>query len=189
MNRREFLKSAGIGSATLASLSGIQVESALAGQDERRHYTFVAISEADTVDGVIHRMAMEGAGKFNVTGGTVKGGGSFVHFDNAPPNPKPIIAFGTWKARDILSYTPLDPPGVYGRIEASILEILADLFPEGAGVVKDVTLRLICNIGVAGLMTGEPEGFKLTIPGAPFGSFDPLVPAVGLTHISIEQSD
>lgn len=36
------------------------------------------------------------------------------------------------------------------------------------------TVRVVCNIGAAGLSTGEEEGATLTIPGAPFGPFVPV---------------
>ncbi len=77
--------------------------------------------------------------------------------------------------------------GTYGRIAASILELQIDLLPDLGPVrkVEGVALRLICNIGAAGITTGEPESFVLTVPGAPFGPFQPLSPVVGLTHISV----
>lgn len=43
------------------------------------------------------------------------------------------------------------------------------------------TLRVACNIGPAGLSTGEAEGVTVTIDGAPVGPFVPLTPPLGLT--------
>ena len=125
---------------------------------------------------------MNGKVRFNPEAETVSGGGSFVHFNNAPPPPKPILATGLWEATEFISWD--HNAGTYDHINASILELEITLFPDG-GDETEATLRLICNIGPAGLSTGEPEGFVLTVPDAPFGSFKPLVPPVGLTHISI----
>ena len=183
MDRKDFLKRTG-GSFALASLAGASyAPEALAGDEERRRrFFFVAVSKADTVAGV-DRIAMDGGGRFDAKEGEVKGSGNFTHFDNAPPGtPKPIIAFGRWKVTDFVSFG--HQVGTWGAIEASILELLVELHPVGGNVVKGVTLEAVCNIGPAGLFTGEEEGFVLTIPGAPFGSFKPLVPAGGLTHIS-----
>lgn len=186
MKRRDLIK-AGVGSAALASLSAVwdARPSHAQGSTERRRGTFVAFSDAATIEGVAHRIVMEGAVEFKVGPGQpkVSGGGTFVHFDNASATPKTIIAYGIWGSTKFVNY--ITGFGTYGRIEASILDVLIDLFPSGAPVVSDVPFRLICNIGVAGITTGEPEGFRLTIPGAPFGTFNPLVPALGLTFISI----
>ncbi len=124
---------------------------------------------------------MNGKVVFNPEAGTVRGGGNFVHLDNAPPVPKPILACGLWEAREFVSWD--HDVGTYCRINASILELEITLFPD-EGDPTQATLRLICNIGAAGLSTGEQEGFVLTIPDAPFGSFKPLDPPLGLTHIS-----
>lgn len=183
---------------SLALVSVPTIISSLAGsvrasdEDEdgaERLFTFVALSKAMTIGSVVHTVAMEGAGRFDPVEGEVKGGGSFVHFNNDPalPKPKPIIAFGKWKAKTFVSYT--NPPGSYGRIDQSIVEMKVDLFPEGAPKVSGATLRIICNIGAAGLTTGEEEGYKLTIPGAPFGTFEPFDPPLGLSHISIPVGD
>ena len=49
----------------------------------------------------------------------------------------------------------------------------------------EANLRVVCNIGAAGLNTGEEEGFVLDIPGTPFtaggmfGPFEPFTPVPG----------
>ncbi len=152
--------------------------------DGDRLFTFVAQSQAATIGGVQHRTVMQGSGTFNAEDGEVEGGGIFVHFNNAAPIPKPIIASGTWKAKEFVSY--LNGFGnTYGHIEAGILVMKIDLTLDGSGeVVRGVTLRIACNIGALGVMTGEAEGYVLTIPGAPFGAFRPLDPVLGLTLLS-----
>jgi hypothetical protein len=52
-------------------------------------------------------------------------------------------------------------------------------------VTRGATLKIVCNIGPAGLET-EPfqqEGFTLTIPG--LAPFSPFTPPVGLTFFSM----
>lgn len=150
---------------------------------EQRIFRVVAVSDAGVdADGVHHRIALSGDGKF--TANHVNASGTFVHFDQAPEGtPKPILASGNWKARKVLSYS--GSLGAAGGIDAGILEVEVDLFPEGGSAITGI-LRIVCNIGFAGIMTGEPEGYKLTIPG-PEGSseltFVPLDPVLGLTHI------
>jgi hypothetical protein len=82
-----------------------------------------------------------------------------------------------------VSYTNV--AGRYGPIVASVLELEVELIVEfPAPEVVPGTLRLVCNVEPAGLTTGEPEGFKLTIPNS--GEvFLPVVPPVGLTHIGV----
>ncbi len=187
MDRRSFLKKAGFGSIALGSapaLASMLAIPAAAGDKRKgdRQSTFVAFSQARTVGGVQHRVGMNGKVLFNPEKERVRGGGNFVHFNNAAPGtPKPILATGLWEADEFVSWD--HNVGTYDHINASILQLDITLLPDG-GEATEATLRLICNIGVAGLLTGEPEGFVLTIPGAPFGPFRPLDPPVGLTHIS-----
>ncbi len=115
--------------------------------------------------------------------------------------PKPILLSGTWKATTFVSYTNTNAAGVpfgsYGHIQAGILVLLVDLHLDSGTVISGATLRLICNIGAAGVSTGEAEGYKLTIPGTLFGEFTPvLVPNAaggttpfGITHLSTEQQE
>jgi hypothetical protein len=55
------------------------------------------------------------------------------------------------------------------------------LLPCDGPVITGATLKIVCNIGPAGLET-EPfqqEGFTLTVPGQ--APFSPFTPPVGLT--------
>jgi hypothetical protein len=180
MDRREFLKKAGVAPVALASVP-LFAESAQA-RAGGKNFRFVAFSDAATVDGVDHRIAMHGNGK--ITRREVEGAGSFVHFDNASPVPQTILATGTWTPRRVLSWTQI---GTYGRFIAGIAEMVVRLiprFPPDAPEIRNATLKVVCNIGFAGILTGQPEGFVLTIPGAPFGPFEPLTPPMGLTIFS-----
>ncbi len=197
--RRNFLKKAAVGSAALVMLPTIlgTLSSPVAAEGEdgtgRRHFQFVAFSNAGGVD----RVGANGEGKFKVhspTDITGAGEGSWVHFH--PSSPVPPVAFGKWTARHFVSYDPttIGSPfvGIFGRIQASRVVLKVDLlreFPTKATI--PAVLKIICNIGALGSagMTGEPEGYVLTIPGSPFdtgatpGPFKPF--GLGLTHTSI----
>ncbi len=181
--RRTFLKAAGLGSIAAASLPDLL--SSLNAQVQRsdnghRVFVFVSFSQApSTILGVLPRIGMQGAGTFDPDAGWVKGGGSFVLFDQSKPTPKPLIASGFWQPTAFVSY---DTKGLgsYGTIQPAILTVLAD-FP---GIGSGLTLKLICNSGAGGLSTGQDEGWNLLDTPA-YGSFVPLSPAVGITHLSV----
>jgi hypothetical protein len=151
-----------------------------AGAATAENLAFFAVSDAATVDGVAHRIAMSGTGQF--TASQVEATGIFTHFDNAAAVPKTILSAGTWQAKRLVSSNLI---GAYGLQRAGILKMEVDLVQEvPSPAVIPATLDVICNIGAAGLATGEEEGFKLNIPGASFGEFKPIVPAFGLTLLS-----
>ncbi len=169
-------------------------------QGVHRVFVFVSFSQATTSDGVAHRIGMQGSGTFNPADGEAAGGGSYSHFDNAAFVPKPLLDSGTWKVTRFVSVAfcgqqvfcgSATPSGTYGRITAGILELRVKLISDVNGTVTPATLRLICNIGAAGISTGEAEGY--TLDGTPFGTFTPvLVPAatgpptpLGITHLGI----
>jgi hypothetical protein len=155
-----------------------------ADHNEQRVLRFVAQSDAGVDDNEVHhRIAMTGDGEF--TSDHVDAGGTFVHFNqDTPETPKDIIASGTWEARKVLSYER--GFGTYGNIDAGILEIEIDLFPD-EGPKTQAVLRLVCNIGAGGITTGEPEGYTLTVPSAGL-TFEPLDPVSGLTHLGVPRS-
>ncbi len=187
IDRREFLKKVGLGSLAAASLPAMA--NALArpvwAQGQARRFIFVAFSRAGIVEGVDHQVAAQGEGWFKPDTGEVDASGSFLHFNDASPVPKFVINTGKWRATKILSYSKVF--GTYGHIAASVLELRVDLFPDLGPVrkIEGATLRLICNIGPAGVTTGEPEGYVLTVPGSGLPPFRPLTPIVGITHISV----
>jgi hypothetical protein len=149
-----------------------------------RVFSFVAFSEADPIGDAIPRIAMQGSGRFTPERGEIQGGGSYVRDNAAIPVPRPVFDFGTWVATDIVSFDPV-PDGTFGRITAGILVLRIRLFSDVNESVSTATLRLICNIGDAGITTGETEGFVLNIDGTPVGDFRPLSPVVGITHIGL----
>ncbi len=189
ISRREFLRTAGLGSVALASLpvlgNGLAKPVWANGQTG---FTFLDLSKAATLEGVDHRIVMSGDGR--ISNGEVEGGGSFVHFDNASMVPKTIVASGTWKAKRLASFNQI---GTYGAFAAGILDVdlhLVREFPSRA--VIPAGLKLVVNLAqFAGLSTGQDRGFTLTIPHAPFGPFVPLTPPFGRTVFTtrVEERD
>ena len=177
MNRRAFFKTAGIGSASLAAVSGL-VTSASA-TSPVVGFRFVSNSRTATVGGVRHTAQFNGDG--SITQSEVEGGGVFNLYVDTSPVPKTIEASGTWKAKRLNSFTLI---GTYGAIASGILQMDVHLVPTG-GSVLEAKMRIVCDIGAAGLNTGEEEGFVLDIPGTAFtaggmfGPFEPFTPVPG----------
>jgi hypothetical protein len=193
LDRKSFLKKAGAGTVAAAAFPALLATPAAfaGGQNGQRVYTFVSFSRAPTAGSIAQpQIGMRGGGVFKPDAGYVHGGGTYVFFDNAAANPKPVLASGDWSPTQFLSYDTKGLPP-YANIQPGILEMLADL----DGFASGVTLELICNVGAAGAagMTGEEEGWKLS--GAPgFGPFVPIISALaaggalpfGITHLSTE---
>lgn len=177
MDRREFLKTAGLGSLAITSLAlAPQVfQSTSAAAAGGTNFHFVALSRGGTADGIEHWIAMSGDGA--IAPGNAVGGGSFVHFDNASLIPRTVLATGNWKAKRLVSFDLIGTWGVFG---AGILEMDVRLVPVGGRPVPAL-LKVVCNLGPAGIFTGQDEGYSLSVPGAPFSPFVPVVPALGLT--------
>jgi hypothetical protein len=189
MNRRQFVKHAGLGTFGLGALATSPV--ALAGYrkgDGHQHFSLVSLSGTSAAEaGFDHVMLLEGAASFKAKTGQVdrEGGGNFAHirFTPAFPAGQQLIASGTWEPTGFVSYTSTLPD--YGRVRPSIVVVTVALHPDAGGSFEG-TLQVICNVGFAGLLTGQPEGFRLNLPGAGL-NFD--TPLVGLTHISIPEGE
>ena len=173
MNREQFLKRAGLGSLGLAWL-GAGAGAAAAGGvpgmgDGHQFYALVAFSKGATIGDVDHRIGMNGCGTLKPSVGHAGGGGGFFHVDCQPPATS-VIAYGTWEVKRFLDY--IDGFGDFAVVRASILEVAIELsreFPSPAKI--PATLRIVCNVGPAGISTGEAEGFVLTVPGGPPSPF------------------
>src|SRR5919201_529449 len=178
IERREFLKRAGAGSAALAAFPAL-AESAWAHDDDckRRRFYFQAVSgQAATLTGG-DSILMSGCGSFGDH--SVRGGGEFVHFDGTKiPSPN-FIATGSWRATRFVSFTEI---GTWGVGVSGILELKIKLIPCDRPVIRGASLVVVGNIGHAGLTTGRPEGFVLTVPGTK--PFSPFHPEIGLTFFT-----
>ncbi len=177
MDRREFLKAAGMSPLVLALMPGFELVADGAGRPGQVNFHFLAVSDAMVIDDVHHRMLMGGSGR--VTPGNVIGNGSFQHQNATGPVPQEILGEGSWKAKKLISFDQIGSHGAVGV--AGVLVMSVDLHPE-AGPKIAAELEVVCNIPPAGLFTGKPEGYVLTVPGAPFGPFRPLgPPPLGIT--------
>jgi hypothetical protein len=195
MARREFLEKAGLGTIVLGSLpilANAFPTPARASEQAIEHvgFRFVSVSQGNTTaNGVQHRVNISGDGEVTpaVSPVEVAGNGSFDHFDNATAVPKHLLAFGTWKARSLVSFTLI---GTYGALASAILEMNIDLIP-AEGPVTPAALKVVCNIGAAGFNTGQSEGAFLTIPSAPLvGTFKPLEGlAISIFTTGVEERD
>src|SRR5436309_3689700 len=135
---------------------------------------------ADQVVGAPDRLIIQGDGSFNRN--RASGGGTFDHFLAGTGPPATLVAAGTWKAEDVVSWTPGTTHGVY---QGGILVIHATLKPNGQPAIKNVLLEVDCNLGPAGFNTGKLEGVIVTIPGTPPVVFTPTNPNTGLTVFSL----
>lgn len=175
MDRREFIKKAGLGSAALASVPlmvGSLAEPAWADDEEGgTKFRVVSVSHSTTSSDLV---AFNGNGKFGTS--WVRGNGAFVHFSPVGSPPFPIVATGKWRAKEFVSFESF---GTYGALEAGILEMMINLLPAPAGSGKiSAMCKVVCNVGPGALSTGQEEGVTLELPGL---EFEPLSPALGLT--------
>lgn len=177
-----------------------RTSSALAGNNVR-YVTFVALTQADTKDGKVHRVGMNGSALFDPDTGWVNGGGTLEHFDfGAKGLPKPSLGTAKWKVTRFLKFTACTPPDnckspkgtTYGHIVAGVVDLELDLYFDGGRKVTGATLTVICNVGFAGIINKDPatgaslpEGYFLTFKHPDFGvlRFKPLKPIMGVTHI------
>ena len=170
--------------------------------DDALFFSFVAVTGAGPTDGTVPLMGMNGAGLFDPDTGAAAGGGTFEIFDGGAPGlPKPSLRSAKWEAKRVIKWTPCTPPGTcttpggdttFGHITPGVVELEVDVKLDSGPKLKGLVLRLICNIGFAGIInkdpgTGDPfpEGYFITIPDPDLGTleFKPLSPIVGITHI------
>ena len=172
IDRRSFLKRVGLGSIALgaAPALGAGLARPVWANGNEAGFNFTAISRAGTIGTVTHAVNMSGSGRIGED--DVEGGGTFQHYDIASTPPRTILATGTWRATRLLGFQPI---GTWGVITAGIADMEVDLLRRTPSpAVISATLRVVCNVGSGGFDTGLPEGFTLTLPGAPFGSFVPI---------------
>jgi hypothetical protein len=91
-----------------------------------------------------------------------------------------LIATGTWKAEDVVSWSPGTSHGVF---EGGILTMHATFKPVGQPAIRHVMIEEVCNLGPAGFNTGRPEGIVVTFPNGT--TFIPTSPTLGVTIFSL----
>ena len=159
-------------------------------------FVLVAVDVAPEIDGVKPILILSGHGTF--TSGSVIGSGIYTYADLATETPKTILSTGTWRATEVLRWTPSEGGATYGQVRPGTVDLRVDLVPEQGPVIKGATLRINCNVGLAGIKNKDPdtgetlaEGFWLTIPASatfgPTGAVGPFVPKdpiLGITEIT-----
>lgn len=179
ISRRHVLH--GAGAASVLGVLAIPTNVFATQDDDRhaaRHMTlhFAALSTAasSSAKGVV---LMAGDGRFSSS--HIEAHGMFEHVDPTTPKPNTILNAGSWHSTRLVSFTSI---GTYGVQTSGILTMKVELvqtIPSPA--VMAATLTVVCNIPFAPFQTGKDEGFFLD---APFGSFEPEMPTVGITIFS-----
>ena len=175
ISRRRVIQ--GAGAAGFAGAFGIPAAVfADEGAPGHMNLHFAAVSKASSA-GAKGVVLMAGDGRF--TSSNIEAHGIFEHVDTTTPKPNTILNAGTWKATGSASFTSF---GAYGVQVAGILTMNVDLVRDiPSPSVMPATLTVVCNIPFAPHITGKDEGFSLD---APFGSFEPQSPTVGITIFS-----
>jgi hypothetical protein len=146
----------------------------------------------DAVAGTADRMIITGDGGFNAD--QAHGGGTFDHFLAGKTLPLTVVASGTWKANDVVSFTH-SPTNHGGVFEGGTLVMHATFYPKGKPAIPNVTVQVDCNLGPIGFSTGKPEGVVVTVPGGPVfapTNLGPETPTTGVTVFTVgkgEQGD
>ena len=138
----------------------------------------------DAVSGASDRMIIQGDGSFNRN--EAHGGGTFDHFQTGTTLPLHIVASGTWKANDVVTFT--HSATSHGPFEGGVLVMHATFFPTGQPAITNVTVEVDCNFGPIGFNTGKTEGVVVTFPGGPvFGptNLGPTTPFTGVTVFTL----
>ena len=152
------------------------------GTHGRIGFHFLVLDQA----GTSHRMIIQGDGSFNRN--RASGGGTFDHFlacMATPASPCTLVASGTWKAEDVVSWNPGLTHGVYQGGTLVIHATFKPIVPVGQPVIKNVMIEVDCNLGPAGFsIPGKVEGAIVTFPGTPPVVFTPTNPTTGVTVFS-----
>ena len=142
-----------------------------------------------TVPLTTDRMIIQGDGSFNRN--EAHGGGTFDHFQTGATLPLHIVASGTWKANDVVSFT--HSPTSHGPFEGGELVMHATFYPTGQPAITNVTVDVVCNLGPIGFsIPGKTEGVTVTFPGGPvFGPTDqgPAKPFTGVTVFTVGKGE
>ena len=143
----------------------------------------------DAVSGASDRMIITGDGGFNAN--RAHGGGTFDHFQAGATLPLHIVASGTWKATDVVSFT--HSATSHGPFEGGELVMHATFFPTGQPAIKNVTVDVVCNLGPIGFsIPGKTEGVTVTFPGGPVfapTNSGPTTPFTGVTVFTLGEGE
>ena len=82
-------------------------------------FVLVAVDVAPETDGVKPILILSGHGTF--TSGAVIGRGIYTYADLATEIPKTILSTGTWRATEVLRWTPSEGGATYGQVRPGTL--------------------------------------------------------------------
>lgn len=181
MDRRSFLKAAGVAPFGLATLSLPMMPRRVTAAEELpgSFRCNLPVSKAKPINGVDYFASLTGEGRFSLN--SVEGSGRWALFDTAAKPSLDVLGSGEWVARRIVNFVPY---GITGTLSAATVDIEIDLI-KGAGAARTVIparLRASCSVAAVNQgvpWTGMPCGFLLAIPGTPFipeGAGGPFVP-------------
>ena len=143
----------------------------------------------DAVSGASDRMIITGDGNFNAN--QAHGGGTFDHFQTGATLPLHIVASGTWKANDVVSFT--HSATSHGPFEGGELVMHATFYPTGQPAITNVTVDVVCNLGPIGFsIPGKTEGVTVTFPGGPVfapTNLGPTTPFTGVTVFTLGEGE
>ena len=142
MERRAFLKKAGLSAMALAASQGLNFSlPAPALADERGRIGFILVALSTVAIDETHGFAVTGNGTFGKNG--VQGGGTYVHFDRASgPPPLTLLEYGTWRAQHLIGWRKAEgQPNPFGPFLSGILDMTVRLLPEG-GPRRGVPARM-----------------------------------------------
>ena len=180
--RRDFLKTAAVGTAAIAvlpSLTGLAGVARADGEDDgKRQFSFVVLMQSGTSE---HRILLNGGGFFGEGG--VQGRGAFTHFRATGTTPPPIVGFGTWKAKRLVGFTEV---GAFGSQQGGILDLIVELRASNGTKLRNVEMKVVCNLGPSGTSTGLDEQVRLSGGDLPL-TFDTHL--AGLTLFSTKSPD
>lgn len=153
---------------------------------DRLEFTFMVGNKSENVAG--DQLVISGRGSidpYNLA--DAEGEGIFHQVDtDSEEQPKPLsgLGMGTWHVKEGIGFSTI---GSYGVVTAGVIDLLIELHPVDGDPVE-ATLRVVCNVPAAALLTGLPEGIVLAIPDmdtfVPIISDTPGVPPMGITVIS-----
>jgi hypothetical protein len=165
------------------------------GKGHRGHHGSIANGQTgyhflvfDAISGTTDRMLITGDGGFN--GNQAHGGGTFDHLRMVGSPPLPVVASGTWKANDVVSFTH-SSTSHGGVFEGGTLVMHATFYPKGQPAIPNVMVEVDCNLGPIGFSTGKTEGVIVTFPGGPVfaPTAGPTTPFTGLTIFTVGEGE
>ncbi len=143
----------------------------------------------DAVSGTSDRMIITGDGGINSN--QAHGGGTFDHFRVGGSLPLTVVASGTWKANDVVSFTH-SATNHGGVFEGGTLVMHATFYPTGGPAISNVTMEVDCNLGPIGFSTGKAEGVIITFPRGPVfapTNLGPTTPVTGVTIFTVGEGE